>query len=145
MADYSGKNIKELRKIEKKLRKRYIEISDECVKEGLSFEDFSNKAYDTKESLYFIDKYIRLKEDAEIEYGKTWKGITMTLEEFIEKCKNKTLNDGDGYGTYATETANSNIPIYPSDINEGIYRKDFTHVIWNEKITKDDIEEIEKI
>ena len=40
------------------------------------------------------------------------------------------IQDYDGVGSYANEKEVSNIPIYPSDIKAGIYRYDFTHIMW---------------
>lgn len=57
----------------------------------------------------------------------------MTIEEFISCCKSGSFIDYDGSGNYATDTQESNISIYPSDITEGVYRNDFTHVVWYNK------------
>lgn len=60
-------------------------------------------------------------------------GDKMTLEKFIEHVNSGGFIDYDGSGNYATETEESNISIYPSDIKANKYRKDFTHVIWYNK------------
>lgn len=130
---YANKSIAELLKEEERLKARYEEIKDQCLKDGLPFSDFEKKAEKEAESLYFIDKYKRLKQDPIVEYGKEWKGDTYTLEEFKALAKSKTLIDSDGYGYYATESAKSNVYIMPSDVIENIIRDDFSHVIWFNK------------
>lgn len=128
--DYSNKTYEELVKEEERLYDRYNEMSDECANEGLSYKDFCKRAKDVKEQLYFIGKYMRLKKSPTVEYGKEWKGDLYTLERFIDLVKNGGFIDDDGFGYYATDDVKSDITIYPSDIMENIYRKDFTHIIW---------------
>ena len=61
-------------------------------------------------------------------------GHHMTLTEFIDDCKiGPMFTDDDGTGYYATKDKMSNIYIEPSDITSGIYRNDFTHVVWFNK------------
>lgn len=131
--DYSAENIATLQREKERLEDRYDEISDECAKEGLSYKEFQKKSESVKEQIYLICKYIRLKQDPSLQYDKEWFGDLMTLEEFIAMCQHNMFVDDDGYGYYATENAKSDILLYPSDITEGIYRKDFSHVIWFNK------------
>ena len=130
---YSNKTAQELLKEEKRLNEKYKEIEDESLKEGLSFSEFQKKAHDVAEGLYLIDKYLRLKKDPIVEYGKEWKGETMTLEKFKNEARAKLITDDDGYGFYATESAKSDVEILPSDVLENILRDDFSHVIWFNK------------
>lgn len=131
--DYSNKTYKELVKEEDELAEEFDLMLDNCAKEGLSYFEFCRRAKDVKEKLYFISKYRRLKQNPTIEYGKEWLGDTFTLENFIELVNDGLFIDSDGYGYYATEDAKSDVYIYPSDIKEGLYRSDFTHIIWFNK------------
>jgi hypothetical protein len=128
--EYSNKSYEELLREEERLTEEYSFISDECAQEGVSYKDFCERAKEVKQKLYFISKYMRLKQEPIIEYGKEWNGNTYTLETFQKLVKDKLLMDSDGYGSYATEDAKSNVYVYPSDITENIYRDDFTHIIW---------------
>ena len=128
--DYNSKTYEELLRDDSRLSDEYDKLSDESAKEGLSYKEFSEKAKPIKEKLYFISKYIRLKKTPSVEYGKEWKGDLLTMEKFIDVVKNGGFIDDDGWGYYATETTKSDIVVYPSDIKEGLYRNDFTHVIW---------------
>lgn len=130
---YAKKNIQELLKEEERLSEKFKEIEEQCLKDGLQFSEFEKKAKDVAEGLYFIDKYKRIKRDPIVEYGKEWKGDTYTFEEFKRLAKSKMLTDDDGYGYYATESAKSDVMIYPSDVLENIIREDFSHVIWFNK------------
>lgn len=131
--DYSNKTYKELVKEEDELAEEFDLMLDNCAKEGLSYFEFCRRAKDVKEKLYFVSKYRRLKQNPTIEYGKEWLGDTFTLENFIELVNDGLFIDSDGYGYYATEDAKSDVYIYPSDIKEGLYRSDFTHIIWFNK------------
>ncbi len=57
-------------------------------------------------------------------------GDEMSLEAFIENCSVGNFIDYDGFGYYATEDKMTDIRVYPSDITEGVYRKDFPKVVW---------------
>lgn len=57
-------------------------------------------------------------------------GVLVPIDEFVESVKEGMIQDYDGVGSYANEKEVSNIPIYPSDIKAGIYRYDFTHIMW---------------
>lgn len=128
--DYSNKTYEELSNILDSLREDYINIEDTCAKDGLPYEEFMEKSKNVKEKLYFVDKYMRLKQAPSLQYNKTWKGDLYMLEYFKDMVNNGVFIDYDGYGYYATENAKSDIVIMPSDIIENIYRDDFTHIIW---------------
>ena len=131
--NYENKAYEELLREEERLKEKYAEISDTCAQEGLSFSEFKEKVKSIKEKLYFIGKYKRLKRTPTIEYGKEWDGDLLTIEEFKNGVEGGFFTDDDGYGYYATETTKSDIYVYPSDFTEGIYRDDFTHIIWFNK------------
>lgn len=131
--DYKDMTTDKLLKEEERNRKKYNEIEDECAKNGVSWEEFSERAKKEREALYLIDKYKRLRQDAIVEFGKEWKGDTYTIEEFKEMVKNKAITDEDGIGYYATESSKSDVKVMPSDFDENLIREDFSHVIWFSK------------
>lgn len=131
--DYSTFSIKELNKELERLSEKYQEIQDECIKEGLPYSEFCDKAYDVKERLYFVGKYLRLKQEPAIDFRKNVDGDKYTIEQFKEMCEDGVFADSDGFGNYATETGTSDVEIIPSDILENLYRKDFPYVIWFNK------------
>lgn len=128
--DYAKMSTEELIREEDKNQARYDEIEEECLKEGLSFAEFSERAKKEREALYFIDKYMRLRQDPIVEYGKEWKGDLYTIEEFKNAVRHKLFVDSDGVGYYATETSKSDVEVYPSDFKENLIREDFSHIIW---------------
>lgn len=75
---------------------------------------------------------LRLIDDYTLEDLPSY-GHHMSLEEFIECCLDEGFIDNDGSGVYATKDKASDIEICPSDIIAGVYRKDFTHVVWFNK------------
>lgn len=131
----SSLSYNKLLKEEQNYQKKYQEIQDKCVSEGLSYEEFCTKAHEIKEYLFFIEKFIRKKTQPTVIYGKKWDGKIYELTEFTELCNNESITDIDGVGYYATINTKSDVKIIPSDVTNNILRDDFTHVIWfeNEK------------
>lgn len=129
---YPNKSYNDLATEYGRLEDKYDSIEKECLKDNLSYEDFCKKAHDVKERMFMVDKFMRLKEDPILTYGKEWVGTLYDIEKFKELCKeeNQLLTDEDGYGYYATETAKSSIPVKPSDVVYDMLRTDFTHVLW---------------
>ena len=72
--DYKKASTEELLREEEKLRARYDEIEEQCLKEGLPFSEFEKRAKEPAEGLYLISKHKRLRQDPIVEYGKEWKG-----------------------------------------------------------------------
>lgn len=111
------------------LLKERDEIMNDCAKKDLKFDEFMEKARDVSEELYYLMKAIRVVQSPIMEYGKTWKGETITIETFIENCKNGIYDDYNCEAYYATDNAKSNIRVFPSDFETEYYRNDFTHII----------------
>lgn len=63
-------------------------------------------------------------------------GQHMTIEDFIERCRQGDINDDDGHGNWATETEMmANRSIYPETVSyDGTlnpnFRRRATHVVW---------------
>jgi hypothetical protein len=132
--DYSKQSIEDLEKAQKKLDKVYNDKLNECCSKGMSWEDFMEEAKSEKEELYFISKYIRLKKEPTISFDTERGGEEFTLEEFKKICTTSNMfTDSDGFGVYATEKGVSDIEVIPSDFVEGIYRTDFSHILWYNK------------
>lgn len=131
--DYKNMNIDALKREEEKLRTRYKAIEDECLKKGLSFNEFQDMAHAEAEGLYLISKHKRLLQDPIIEYGKELNGDLYTIEEFKKMVEAGILTDYDGSGLYATETSTSDVEVIPSDVTEGLIREDFSHIMWFNK------------
>ena len=109
------------------------ELEDQCAKDGLSWNEMLMKTKEIKEKMMLADKNMRKIQEPSLTYGKKWKGKKYQLEEFIDACVSRSFVDSDGFGYYATETAKTDILIYPSDIIENIYRTDFPYVLWFNK------------
>jgi hypothetical protein len=99
----------------------------------MTFSEFCEKAHDVKEKMFYLSKYIRIKQEPTITYGKEWNGDFITFDEFKKRCNTMYYTDDDGYGFYASESSKSDVEIYPSDITENIFRTDFPYVIWFNK------------
>ena len=131
--EYSDMDMNALNREEERLRDKYKTIEEDCLKKGLSFEDFQKAAHEEAEGLYLISKYKRLLQDPIVEYGKEWKGDLLTMEAFKKMVNANMLTDYDGFGYYATETSKSDVQVYPSDVLENLIRDDFSHVMWFNK------------
>lgn len=127
------KTYQDFKRKKEKLEKKLFDEEDKCAKEGLSFDSMLEQTKNLREQIFEMSQQMRLKQDPTIVFDKQWKGNLMTIEEFVEDCKNGSLIDSDGYGYYATEIGKSDILIYPSDVIEDKFRKDFSHVIWFNK------------
>lgn len=127
---FENKTYNELIRLEKKLTEEYNNIQAQSLKDGLSYEEFCEKAHDTKQNLFFLDKYKRKEQTPELVFDKEWQGVQIPFEEFVTKSLSEQLTDDDGYGYYATINGKSDIRIKPSDVTEGIYRDDFPYIIW---------------
>jgi len=57
-------------------------------------------------------------------------GDVMSLEDFIENVKDGGFIDYDGHGRYVKDGKESDILIYPSDVQHNSVRKDFDTIIW---------------
>lgn len=128
--NYSEKTYDELVKDIDRLEAEYNSIETQCLKDNMTFDEFCNKAHDVKEKLYFLSKYMRLKKEPIITYGKEWNGKLIPLEDFKRECGTGFYTDDDGNGYYATESSKSDIPVLPSDFTEDLYRKDFPYILW---------------
>ena len=130
--EYKDMTERQLRNERAKVKSEYDRIMEKCLKERVGYEEFMHRAAEPKEQLYLIDKYLRLKAAATVEYGKEWKGDLMPIGEFKRKAADKIITDEDGEGWYATENAKSDVRVVPSDVTEDLLRTDFTHVLWFE-------------
>lgn len=132
---YPNKSYSELETEYDRLEEKYDEIEKECLKDNLSYDAFCKKAHDVKEKMFMVDKFMRLKEDPVLTYGKEWSGTLYEINKFKEMCDeaHQMFTDDDGLGYYAIEKAKSNIIVKPSDFVYDMVRPDFTHVLWFNK------------
>ena len=106
------------------------EMEDQCARDGSSWQDMLIKTRDIKEKMAHADKMMRKLQEPALIYNKKWKGRRLPLDDFISASTAKEITDTSGEGYYATETAKTDIRIYPSDVLENIYRTDFPYVLW---------------
>ena len=93
---------------------------------------YESKEY--KEYSKWCDLEIKYRPLDKIEFRQPYGfGDKMTLDEFINDCKEGFFTDSDGSGYYGTEDKQTNLPICPSSIMSGTYRTDFSHVYWFNK------------
>ena len=132
--EFKEKTYAELKRMETQFQYEFRKKMDECLKKNMGFQEFADEAKTIKENLYFIKKYLHLKADPVLEFGKEWKGIRYEMGEFKSMVMNGTFTDEDGVGYYATIDSKSDVEIKPSDVLEGLVREDFSHVIWFENV-----------
>ena len=109
------------------------EQEEQCAKDGLTWQEMLIKTREIKDRMAEIDKKMRKIQEPSLTYNKKWKGKKLLLEDFIISAVAKEITDTSGEGYYASETAKTDVRVYPSDIIENIYRTDFPYVIWIEK------------
>ena len=133
MENYSNFTYDELFEKKSALAAEYVEEQTKCAKDGLSWEAACNKLRPVATEMYLIGKEMRLKKEPTMTFGKKWKGKLISIEEFSEMSRSGKINDTNNVGYYATETGQSDIEIYPSDVIDDKIRKDFYYVILYKK------------
>ena len=129
----NDKKYKEYKKELDSIKEELIREEDKCAADGLSYDEMIDKTRELRTRASELDMNMRLIQSPTVQFGKTWAGDLMTIEDFVRSVENDFFTDDDGYGRYATETSVSDIYIYPSDILNNLYRKDFSHVMWFNK------------
>ena len=128
-------NIEELEKKLDAIEKACDNIWEEFM--NMSMKDIpydvAHKWYNSqpviKERELIQDKIRQLKNADEFEPIERDDDV-YTIEKFKGICKSGGFIDYDGFGVYAYKDKKSNIEIYPSDVQKGNVRSDFTHVVW---------------
>lgn len=83
-----------------------------------------------------IQRYVHAKhaeltpETAATKPIEAGRGDLMTADEFEEGVFASALINYDGWGNYATATEVSRLVVRPSDIAEGFFYPNWTHVLW---------------
>jgi hypothetical protein len=125
----SAQRIAQLEKEMDALATKINDIQNDCAKKNMPWDKYlktvepHTKAYDKA-----LNEY-RMIVTPEMESIPDY-GDHMTMETFVNCCKDGGFINYDGSGNYATATEMSDISVSPSDIMSGVYRKDFTHVVW---------------
>ncbi len=115
---------------EKKMEEAY---AVEAPGGGPDMEAFMRLSEEACEPIALAHQYLKLiQKDYKLEPHDDI-GNLMGFGEFKACCEGGAFIDYDGYGYYSTKDKQSDIPVYPSDITDGVYRKDFTHVKWYNK------------
>ena len=125
---------RELIKENDTLTKQLSEKEDYCARNGMSWDDMIKETNDIRLKITENDRKARQIQDPTIQFGKNWNGELIPIDKFIKGCEVGDFEDSNGVGRYATETGVSDIYIYPSDVLDNVYRKDFSHVLWLNKL-----------
>lgn len=60
--------------------------------------------------------------------------MVLTLDEFVEDCKNGYLIDYDGFGYYSNSKSEhedlDELRVYPSQVTQGGVNRDYKYVHW---------------
>ena len=128
-------NIEELEKklnaIERACDNVWEEFMDMSIKDipyDVAYKWYSSQPV-IKERELIQDKIRQLKKANEFEPIEKDDDV-YTIEQFKGICKSGGFIDYDGFGVYAYKDKKSDIEIYPSDVQKGNVRSDFTHVVW---------------
>ena len=126
------------------LMETYEEILKKADAAEKEWDEYKESHYDDYPAIFESRQYKEYSKwwDLELKYRPLDKiefrqpynfGDKMTLDEFINDCKEGFFTDSDGSGYYGTEDKQTNLPICPSSIMSGTYRTDFSHVYWFNK------------
>ena len=118
----------ELEKKCNELDDKIHELWEETLNEPDGWERY--KSSPLHEQYRNFNRQLRKVCDYKLEDGIPSYGDLMTLNKFVDCCKCGGFCNSDGFGNYAMKDKVSDIEVYPSDIVAGVYRDDFTHVVW---------------
>ena len=104
------------------------ELWEETMNEEDGWERYKNSPLHAE--YRDVSRQYRKVCDYKLEDGIPSYGDLMTLKKFVDSCKGGGFCNSDGFGNYAMKDKVSDIEVYPSDIVAGVYRDDFTHIVW---------------
>jgi len=122
------KRLEDLQEASHKVWEQYMNKALEGIPYDVAYKWYCNQPV-IKECNELEDKIRQVKEAKEFEPIEKDDDI-YTIKQFIDMCKGGGFIDYDGFGVYAFEDKKSDIHVYPSDVQKGIIRNDFTHVVW---------------
>jgi len=93
------------------------------------WEDFCEYMQPEWDALAELDREKRMLMIPEFDELPT-NGDVMSLNDFIEAVKNGWFIDYDGFGNYVRDGKETNIMVFPSDVEHKSLRKDFDTIIW---------------
>jgi len=100
--------------------------------DDLDWNEFNNYMSSTYDKVNRLSRELRMSITPEFEDLPIY-GNVMTLDDFLETCRDGGFIDSDGSGNYVKNNKMSNINIYPSDILYDTIRTDFDTIIWFNK------------
>lgn len=124
-----------LKEIDTELDKVYAEV-EKMEKNPIdikeTFDEYMERHRPYDEKIEELSNERRMIMPAELKELSDY-GELMTLKSFVKACKSGMFYDYDGFGYYVKDSQQTDIKIYPSDIDRKKYRKDFDTVIWFNK------------
>lgn len=109
----------------------YRELYDQKFNnhDGLSWEEFLKWAEPELKQLARLSREKRMMMPYKLDDIPDYADV-MTLQEFIENVNDGGFIDYDGFGHYVLNGKETDITIYPSDIEHGAIRREFDSVAW---------------
>lgn len=114
----------DIEKAQEAYDKKFHEPNDER-----SWDDFLKYSKKEIEDLDRLSREKRMMMPYELEEIPDYADV-MTIKLFIECVKDGLFIDYDGFGHYVMGDKETNITIYPSDIEHGAIRTEFDKVAW---------------
>lgn len=124
-----NKEEKKLYKILEECQKEYEEVL-ESLPFGLNWDEFNEMLGPFSKKIGVASRNYRKIQTPKIVGDIPEYGDVMSLDEFISCCESGGFIDYDGYGHYIKDGKETDIYIYPSDIIHGVFRDDFTQIVW---------------
>ena len=111
-----------------KAYEKFMNMSEDNIPYEVAYKWFNNQEV-VKEYYAIKDKIRKIREPKYFDPIESDDDV-YPLNVFIGICKSGGFIDYDGFGVYAIEGQKSDIEIYPSDVQKGNVRDDFTYVVW---------------
>lgn len=122
------KKLNEIARVCNNVWEEFMDMSIKNIPYDVAYKWYSSQPV-IKERELIQDKIRQLKK-ADVFEPIEKNDNVYTIEQFKGICKSGCFIDYDGFGVYAYEDKKSDIEIYPSDVQKGNVRSDFTHVVW---------------
>ena len=125
-------NEEELLKILEDCRDEYDKVERE-LPFGLSWYEYREALRPFRKKISEASRNYRKNKTPQFIGDVADYGDVMSVKHFISCCRSGGFIDSDGFGIYVKDLRETDIEIYPSDIEFNAVRDDFTEIVWFNK------------
>lgn len=128
-------NTKRITVLDALIKEQYDQLQkldEQPLDKNETFDEYMDKRNPYNKKINAYDRERRLLMTPEFKELSDY-GDVMPLKSFIDAVRSGGFIDYDGYGNYVRDGKESNITIYPSDVDHKSIRPDFDTIVWFNK------------